>query len=144
MTVTCGEVGAGRGEPRFEQVRVRQASATEDRAQLGRQFSFAATLVRQSEQTDHDPTGVARRYGANQCVPSLAELGAREELIAVDQIKQCVRLAAQRVDDVAIIHHVDGANAHGTALRCASARQVQHRLAAEEALDPLIIYRTRS
>jgi hypothetical protein len=34
-----------------------------------------------------------RRFGGDQSVPGIAERCAREQLIAVDQVEQCMRLA---------------------------------------------------
>ena len=44
------------------------------------------------------------------------------------------------MDDMAVVDDMNGAAAHGAALRCPTAWQRQHWFAAEEALDPVIIY----
>ena len=48
------------------------------------------------------------------------------------------RLAAQGMDDMAAVDDMNGAAAHGAALRCPTAWQRQHWFTAEEALDPVI------
>jgi hypothetical protein len=85
--------GAGRRELRLQGIQVRPFPGSEDQFQLVGQFSLASPLMGECEQTDHDAAGNARRFGGDQSVPSIAERCAREQLIAVDQVEQCMRLA---------------------------------------------------
>jgi len=50
-------------------------------------------------------------------------------------MQQRHRLAAQAVDDVPVIDHLDAP----PVTRCAAARQADHQALAEEAVEPLII-----
>ena len=51
-----------------------------------------------------------------------------------------MRLATQGMDDMSVVDDMNGATAHGAALRRATAWQRQHWFTAEEALDAVIIY----
>ena len=60
----------------------------------------------QSQQCDHAPTGCALIEGLEQRVEGAAEGVAREQLIAVDEVQQRHRLAAQGMDEMVIVDHV--------------------------------------
>ena len=92
--------------------------------------------MRQGEaQADHGSTGCARRQRGEQHLPGAAIRLAREQLVAIDQVEQRHRFAAQCMDDVAIVHHM----AATTAVDAASAPQGLHQRAAEEAFQPIVI-----
>jgi hypothetical protein len=69
----------------------------------------------------------------------MAECVTWELLIAVDQVEQRHRFTAQGMDDVTIINHVAASTAIGPALWNAPTRQSQHKGAAKQAFQPLII-----
>ena len=94
--------------------------------------------MRQRQQPDHDPTGLTRRLRGDQRLPSAAECGPREQLIAIDQVEQRHRLAPESVDDVAVVDDVGGAAMPGAA-RSPAARQRQHQRAAEQAFQPIVV-----
>jgi len=68
-------------------------------------------------------------------LPGGAVGGAREQRVAVDQVEQRHRLAAQAVDDVAVVDHLDAP----PIARGAAARQGEHVALGEEAFQPVII-----
>ena len=59
------------------------------------QFGFAAAVVRQGQQLDHRAAGLAWRQVLHEGVEGSTVRLAREELVAVDQVQQRHRLAAQ-------------------------------------------------
>ena len=68
--------------------------------------SNQAALMSERQQPDHSSTGSAWRLFGGQHIPGAAVRLARKQLVAIDQIQQCHRLAAQCVDHVAIIDHI--------------------------------------
>jgi len=75
-----------------------------------------------------------------QCLPAAPERLAREQLVAIDQVQQDARFATQGVDDVAIIDDVQRPRGLDAApIGEADARQSQHRRAAEEVLEPIVV-----
>ena len=91
--------------------------------------------VGQCQQPDHAPAGVALIEGIKQRVEGAAVGVAREQLIAVDDVQQGHRLAAQGMDEMVIVDHV----ATAPVAMSATAAQGQQRRGADEQLQPIIV-----
>jgi hypothetical protein len=81
---------------------------------------------------------MSRRAGGDQRLPGPAEWRAREQLVAIDQVQQCLRFAAQGMDHMPIIGDV-AYPAMQRPSRASPSRQGQHGRATEEALEPVVI-----
>ena len=93
--------GIGRETP-TEAIEIGQSAGIEFSLDGLGEFSLAGAIMGQRQQPDH---GAARPLLAVVCQQRLegALVGwAREELLAVDQVEQRHRFAAQGVDDVAV------------------------------------------
>ena len=89
----------------------------------------------QSQQPDHAPAGVALIEGIEQRIEGAAVGVAREQLIAVDDVQQGHRLAAQGMDEMVIVDHV----ATAPVAMGATAAQGQQWGGADEQLQPIIV-----
>ena len=67
------------------------------------QFALAAALVGQGQQLDHDAAGLPLRQPFQEGIEGSPIGLAREELVAIDEVEQRHRLAAQRMDDMPIV-----------------------------------------
>ena len=99
----------------------------------GGEFGLAAALVRQRQQTHHGPARGARIDLADQPLPGGAVGRPRKQSVTIDEVKQRHRLAAQAVDDVAIVHHLGTPAVAGWP----AASQGQHPALAEKAFQPV-------
>ena len=82
---------------------VGQAAGLEIGGQLIGQLGLAAALVGQGEKIDHDAAGLPLRQPLQEHVEGSPIGLAREQLVAIDQVEQRHRLAAQRMDDMAVV-----------------------------------------
>ena len=73
-----------------------------DRRALG-EFGLAGPLVGQGQQADHGAAGASGGQLGGSASKARAIGRPGEELVAVDQVEQRHRLAAQRVDDVPVV-----------------------------------------
>ena len=87
------------------------------------------------QQLDHGPAGDARSPALEQALPGSAVGRAREQRVTVDEMQQRHRLAAQAVNDMPVVHHLDAASV----ARRTAARQGQHQALADEAFQPVIV-----
>ena len=90
--------------------------------------------MRQGEQLDRDLAGGANVAALLQRIEDAPVGGAREQLIAVDEIGERHRLSPQRADDVPVVHHVSALVVRDGA----AAPQGRHRRHAEEAFEPVV------
>ena len=67
------------------------------------EFGLASTLIRERQQPDHGAAGRLFAVMGQQRLEGTLVGATREELLAVDEIEQGHRFAAQGVDDMAII-----------------------------------------
>ena len=90
--------------------------------QIG-EFGLAAALMGQGEQVDHDAAGLLLRQPLQEGVEGSAIGFAREQLVAIDEVEQRHRLAAQRVDHMPIVDDLvvlaaGMARPRGSVIRC--------------------------
>src|SRR5215472_14860802 len=132
------DLGQGDGlrrEAVLQSEQIGQNPGIEKRPQFAGQFGLTGPVVSQSKQTDHGAAGVASGSGGKQGLPGIAERFAREQLVAISEVEQRHRLAAQGVNDVVIIDHV----AVAVAGEPSAPRECQHQTAAKEAFQPVVI-----
>ncbi len=104
------------------------------------EFRLAGALVREREKADHLATGGSLAEASEQGLERQSEGPAGEELVAIDQIEQRHRFAAQRMDDVTIVDM-----AMFAARLRPPAPQGENGRRALEAFQPIVIERrTRS
>src|SRR5277367_713466 len=103
--------------------------------QRQREFGLAGAFMREREKADHGATGRPLARAREQGLERQSERPAREELVAVDQIEQRHRLAAQRMDDVPIVDDM----AVFAAQLGAAAPQSENRRRALEAFEPIVM-----
>lgn len=143
--VEAGQIGEGDGRvvrqfapARFqlalEDAGLGQVALTEVCRDQGGKFGLAALLMGQPQQIDHAAAGVTARQGCGQRSPGLAVLHAGEQAVAVDGPGESLRLAAQRVDDMAVVDAVDA----GAVRASATAGMGDDRGCAEESLNPVV------
>jgi len=99
------------------------------------EFGFASALVRQRQQPDHGTACPLLALGRQQRLKRALIGTARKELLAVDQVQERHRLAAQGVNDVPVINDM---TVLAAGLRPAAA-QLHQRRAAEKAFEPVIV-----
>lgn len=102
--------------------------------QIG-ELGLASTLMCHCQQFDHHPAGGAFGQCLDQPLEGPGVGLAREELIAIDQLHQRHRLAAQAVDHMMVI---DDMAVRAVASR-ASARQRHEMGAADEQVEPVVV-----
>src|SRR5271163_227547 len=125
-----------RGTEAFDHRRkVRQDALVEIGLQREREFGLAAALVRERKNPHHDAAGRPLTETREQGLERQSEHPAREELVAIDQVEQRHRLAAQRMDDVTIIDDM----AMSAARLGAAAPQGENRRRALKAFEPIIV-----
>ena len=78
-------------------------AVVETRLQREGEFGLAGALEREREKADHGAASWSLAETGEQGVERQGEGSAGEELIAIDQIEQRHRLAAQGMDDVTIV-----------------------------------------
>ena len=118
-----------------QQREIRQPAGIEFRRDRIGQLGFAGAVVGEREQSHH---GAARPLLADAGEKGLERAGvggAREQLIAVDQIEQCHRLPAQRVDDVPVVDDLRPL----VVIRRAAASQRRDLARAEQADQPVVV-----
>ncbi len=128
---------AGSGAKRAPQaVDVGQPASVEIGGEHIGEFGLAAAFVRQREQLDHDAAGrrsPSLRRAARSKVRAIGV--ARKELVAIDQVEQRHRLAAQRMDDVPVVDDM-------AVLAVAAGRprgSVIRLRAAEKQVEPVVV-----
>ena len=99
------------------------------------QLGLATAVVGEREQVDGDPAGLSFGQRGPQRLEGVPVGVAGEELVAVDEVEERHRLAAKRVDDVAVVHDlVVPAVREGP-----SARQRQEVRAADQDVEPVVV-----
>ena len=92
-----------RGSSRIVSVaRDRQATGSQLLSDQRRQLGFAGLVVCEPEQVDHAAAGTPSEQRLRERGPGGGVFVARDEAVAVDGSGQRLRLAAERVDDMAI------------------------------------------
>ena len=87
------------------------------------------------QEVDGDPASLPFGQDLSKTLEGSSIGIAREELVPVDQIEQCHRLAAKRMDDVMVVHDLIV-----TAVRARpTARKRQQVGAAEEHLETVVV-----
>ena len=131
--------GDHRREPLGQRRQVRQHAGVEAVVEGGGELGLAGALVGEQQQRHHGLAGRLGWPGLDQPLPGAPVGGAGKQLVAVDQVEQRHRLAAQRMDDVAVVDDVPAlAESHALG-RNPAAPQRQHQAAAEKAVQPVII-----
>lgn len=101
-------------EALLQDTRLWQIVPSETHGNQRGEFRFASFVMGKPEQIDHLAAGLLARQGSRQRGPCLGILGSGEEAVAVGQAGGGLRLAAQRVDDMAVVDAMDaGAVAAG-------------------------------
>jgi hypothetical protein len=72
------------------------------------ELAFAAPLMRQGQQLDHDPAGLPVGKLLHEGVDGSAIFLPGKELVAIDELQERHELLAQLMDDVAKIGHLVG------------------------------------
>ena len=135
MTVDEGNASRIRREAGAQGRDVGQAAGLRDRPPGSGQLGLAAALVGERQQVDHDPAGLPLRQGFPERLEGAPVGLAREELVAVDEVEQRHRLAAQRVDDVTVVDDLVV-----PAVRVRPPARERHQVgAAEEHLEPIVV-----
>ncbi len=80
-----------------------QAAGVEALVDQGGEIGLDAPLVGDGERTDDELAGGPFRQSLHGRVVEPAVGFAREELVAIDEARQCAGLGPQRMDDVAIV-----------------------------------------
>ena len=119
----------------LERFQFRQFTGLEQVGKPCGQRGLAAAIVGQSQQPDHAPAGFALIEGIEQRIEGAAVGVAREQLIAVDDMQQGHRLAAQGMDEMVIVDHV----ATAPVAMGATTAQGQQWRGADEQLQPIIV-----
>ena len=99
------------------------------------EFGLAAAVVGQGEQVDHDAAGLLLGQPLQEGVEGSAIGLAREQLVAIDEVQQRHRLAAERVDHMPIVDDLVVLAAG----MCPPARQRHQVRAADEQVEPIVI-----
>ena len=97
--------GIGR-EASFEQTEIGQSAGIQFGLDGLGEFGLASPIMGQRQQPDHGAAGRLLAAALQQRLEGALISTAREELLAVDQVEQGHRLAAQGVDDVPVIDDV--------------------------------------
>ena len=100
-----------------------------------REFGLAGAVMGQRQQPDHGAACPLLAVACQQRFEGALIGAAREQLLAIDQVEQRHRLAAQGVNDVAVI---DDVAALAAGMRAAAAQRHQ-RCRTEEAFEPIVI-----
>ena len=135
MTTT---VGPGRvlGTEALDQRReIGQDAAVEIGLQREGEFGLAGAFVRERENPHHGAAGRPFAQSREQRLERQGEGPAREELVAIDEIQQRHRLAAQRMDHVPIIDDMGVLAAR----LGPPAPQGENRRRALEAFEPIVV-----
>ncbi len=98
------------------------------------ELRLAGALMRQREQLDRDLAGGANVAALLQGVEDALVGGAREQLIAIDEVGERHRLSPQRADDMPVVDHMSALAVRDGA----AAPQGRHRRHAEEAFEPVV------
>src|SRR5271163_3779714 len=98
-------------------------------------FGLAGAFMRERKNPHHDAAGRPLTETREQGLERQSEHPAREELVAIDQVEQRHRLAAQRMDDVTIIDDM----AMSAARLGAAAPQGENRRRALKAFEPIVM-----
>ena len=119
----------------FEKIEIGQSAGIEFSLEGLGEFGFAGTIMGQHQQPDHGATRRSLAVASQQRLERTLIGAARKELLAVDQVEQRHRLAAQVVNDMTII---DDVAAFAAGMRAAAAQR--HQLCrAEEAFEPIVV-----
>jgi len=101
-----------------------------------REFGLTGAVMSERKQADHCAAGLLLGLLGQQRLECTDISTAREQLIAIDQIKQRHRFLAQRMDDVMVVDDVAVLTA---SLRRSTTPQGQELRGAEEALKPVVV-----
>jgi hypothetical protein len=127
---------AGSGAKRWRMaLRFGRPAGREIGGEDGGEFGLAGAFMGDGEEFDHDPAGIPGRCLLEHVLECLAISVAREELAAVDEIEQSHRLAAQAVDDVAVVDDM----AVPAVRPWPAARECHQRGGGEEQLEPVVV-----
>ena len=99
------------------------------------EFGLAGAFMRERENPDHGAASGPLTETREQGLERQGEGSAREELVAIDQVEQRHRLAAQRMDDVPIVDDM----AMFAARLGPTAPQDEDRRRALEAFEPIVV-----
>jgi len=84
-----------------------QEALVKDVGDQPRELGRSGCPMGKPKQVDHPATGVPAKQGGGKRSPGGLVLAAGKQAIAIDRPCQGLRLAAQRVDDTAIVHAMD-------------------------------------
>jgi hypothetical protein len=126
-----GTIGCEAAAERFE---IGQSSGIHFGVDGLGEFGFADPIVSQRQQPDHDAAGRLLALTGEQRLEGAPVGAAWEHLLAIDQIEQRHRLAAQGMDDMPVIDHMA---VFAAGIRPTTAQRHQRRRA-EKAVEPII------
>src|SRR5258705_5261470 len=130
-----GDVGNGgwmRREASAEGLKIGQSASIEFGVDGLGELGLAGTIVSKRQQPDHSAACLLLAVTGQQRFEGALIGAAREELLTIDQVEQGHWLAAQGMDDVAVIDHMAVLAA---GMRPTAAQRHQRRRA-EEAFEP--------
>lgn len=99
-----GNAGQVRCEGGTQGCWVRQMQGFQIRGDQEAKLGFATPLVGERQEFDQDAAGLPFETGLQQGVEGVTLCVPREEPIAVDEVERCHRLAAQGMNDAALVH----------------------------------------